>query len=84
MVLLKEKAITLQDILKRLEVRLSMLLTAEVTHSPPFIDSGRLGGGPEVVNVWPVGLKIGGREKNSLLHREEAFTNLSEVWGGGV
>ena len=84
MVLLKEKAITLQDIPKRLEIHLSMLLTVKVTHSPPFIDLRRLGGGPEVVNVWPVDLKISGREKNSLLHREEAFTNLSEVWGGGV
>ena len=62
-----------------------MLSTAEVADSPPsLIDSGLLCGGPEVVDVWPVGLKIGGREKNSLRHGEDAFTNLGEVWGGGV
>ena len=78
-VLLKEKAVTLQDIPQRLEVRLPMLSTAEVTHSPPFIDSGCLGGGPEVVDMWPIGLEISGRGKDSLMHREEAFTNLSKV-----
>ena len=84
MVLLKEKAVTLQDIPQRLEVHLSMLSTAEVTHTPPFIDSGCLDEGPEDVDVWLIGLEISGREKDSLMHREEAFTNLSEVWRGGV
>lgn len=58
-----------------------MQAAAVVLRSPPILDPHSRCRAPDVVDVWPVGLKVGGRESNRLVKAEEALTNGSNVVG---